>query len=127
MEAGPVSEELFIELSSEPNILSKYIDCENNGSGIQSKIAFKDDEFSDNDLEMIDCIIGRFGHQPVKELTTYTQRINAPWYKTAKGNLVLELLVNGTINNTEYVIDMGQIVSYDDRKYNIYKEYVASH
>ena len=125
---GPVSEELFIDLSSEPKLLENFIE-KNNYEGISYVtpiVDFNDDEFSDNDIELMDFIIEKFGNKSAKELISYTHRINSPWYNTAKKNNVLELLENGTINNTEYLIDMGQLISHDDRRKEIYSDYIES-
>lgn len=122
---GPVSEELFIDLSSDTTLLEKYIFRSNeNESEIKAKIAFKDDEFSDNDIELLNHVIEKFGFKTSIELIEYTHRINSPWYNTAKEHAVLELLEKEIINNTEYMIDMGQIISHDDRKLELYQEYL---
>lgn len=124
---GPVSEELFIDLSSEPVLLDKFIDRDNDGNYIKPKVAFNDDEFSDNDIDLMDSVIDRFGNKSAKDLVSYTHRINAPWHNTAKEYSVLDLLEKEIINNTEYLINMGQIVSHDGRKSEIYSEYIESH
>jgi uncharacterized phage-associated protein len=124
---GPVSEELFIDLSSEPYLLEKFINRDSEGNYIVSKVKFREDEFSENDIELMNLVIDKYGNKTAKELISYTHRINSPWYNTAKENSVLELLENETINNTEFLIDMGKIVSHDERKFEIYSEYLESH
>lgn len=124
---GPVSEELFIDLSSEPTLLEKFINRDNEGNYIVSKVQFNEDEFSENDIELMDFVIEKYGNKTAKELISYTHRVNSPWYNTAKENSVLELLESEIINNTEYLIDMGMIVSHDERKLEIYSEYLESH
>lgn len=125
---GPVSEELFIDLSTEPNLLSKFITLsQDQGNYIKAKQAFVDDEFSDNDIELIDHVVEKYGNLSGRELVSYTHRINSPWYNTAKEHSVLELLTNEKINNTEYVIDMGQIISHDLRKSEIYSDCLELH
>lgn len=124
---GPVSEELFIDLSTEPTLLDKFIDRENNGHYIRTKAAFNDDEFSDNDIELMDFVIGKFGNKSAKELVSYTHRVNSPWHNTAKENAVLDLLEKEVINNTEFLIDMAQIIAHDERKLEIYSEYLETH
>jgi uncharacterized phage-associated protein len=124
---GPVSEELFIDLSSEPTLLEKFINRDSEGNYIVSKVQFNEDEFSENDIELMDLVIEKYGNKTAKELISYTHRVNSPWYNTAKENSVLELLESETINNTEYLIDMGMIVSHDERKLEIYSEYLESH
>ena len=123
---GPVSEELFIDLSSETKLLEDYIE-KNNDDGvnyIRPVVDFNDDEFSDNDIDLMDSIIDKFGNKSAKELIAYTHRVNSPWYNTAKDNDVLELLESETINNTEYLIDMSQLIAHDDRKSGIYSDYI---
>jgi len=106
---GPVSEELFIDLSSEPTLLDKFIDRNNEGNYIKAKLDFNDDEFSDNDIELMNFVIDKFGNKSAKELVSYTHRINSPWYNTAK------------------VIDMSQIIAHDERKLEIYSDYLEAH
>ena len=117
---GPVSEELFIDLSSDIKLLKDYVRKNFNeeiGTSYLSPIAeFNDDEFSDNDIELMDFVIAKFGNKSAKDLVSHTHRKNAPWYNTAKANNVLELLENEDINNTEYLIDMEQLIAHDDRK-----------
>ncbi|GAB1347316.1 Panacea domain-containing protein [Cloacibacterium normanense] len=123
---GPVSEELFIDLSSETKLLEDYIE-KNSDDGvnyIHPIVDFNDDEFSDNDIDLMDSIIEKFGNKSAKELIAYTHRVNSPWYNTAKENDVLELLESETINNTEYLIDMSQLIAHDDRKRGIYSDYI---
>lgn len=123
---GPVSEELFIDLYSETKLLEDYIE-KNSDDGvnyIHPIVDFNDDEFSDNDIDLMDSIIEKFGNKSAKELIAYTHRVNSPWYNTAKENDVLELLESETINNTEYLIDMSQLIAHDDRKRGIYSDYI---
>lgn len=123
---GPVSEEIFIDLSSEICILKDYIE-KNSGEGvtlIKPIKEFNDDEFSENDLELLDFVIENFGNKTAKELILFTHRKNSPWYITASENLVLELLENEEINNTELVVDMSSLINHDERKKLIYQEFI---
>ena len=125
---GPVSEELFIDLSSEPKLLENYIE-KNNDDGINfitSIVDFNDHEFSDNDIELMNSVIEKFGNNSAKELISYTHRINAPWHNSAKDNNVLELLEKEIINNTEYLIDMSVLIGHDKRKREIYSDYIEA-
>jgi len=124
---GPVSEELFIDLSSEPKLLEKFINRESGGDFIVSKVKFSEDEFSENDVELMDFVVEKYGNKTAKELVSYTHRVNSPWYNVAKENAVLELLESEEINSTEYLIDMSMVVSHDERKLEMYSEYLESH
>lgn len=124
---SPVSEELFIDLSSEITMLKKYVEKSNEGgaSFLKPIIDFNDDEFSDNDMELLDFVIEKFGDKSAKDLVVHTHRENSPWYITAKENSVLELLENEEINNTEILIDMRILINHDERKKLIYDEYIV--
>ncbi len=125
---GPVSEEIFIDLSSETTLFKKFIErtSEDGITTIKSLVDFNDDEFSDNDIDLLDSVIERFGNRTAKELIAYTHRKNSPWYNTASENSVLELLESEIINNTELLIDMGSLINHDERKKMIYDEFLES-
>ncbi|MBO2543615.1 SocA family protein [Salegentibacter sp. BDJ18] len=126
---GPVSEEIFIDLSSETTLLKKYIErSSEEGTTVINPISeFNDDEFSDNDIDLLDFVIEEFGNKTAKNLVFYTHRKNSPWHNTALENSVLELLESEEINNTELLIDMGSLVNHDERKKMIYNEFQESH
>lgn len=125
---GPVSEEIFIDLSSETTLLKNYIErSSEDGVTIIKPIAdFNDDEFSDNDMDLLDFVIEEFGNKTAKELIYYTHRKNSPWHNTAKKNAVLDLLQSEVINNTELVIDMGSLISHDERKKALYQDFIEA-
>ncbi len=87
---GPLSEEMFVDLSSSsPTQLKPYIKIEN--SYIKAKAKFNDDEFTDNDIELMDKVIELFGSKKSDELVAYTHRENSLWYNIAKEkNITLE-------------------------------------
>jgi len=123
---GPVTEEVFVELSDKPVRFEKYVDVilENGGTYIYPKSDFCDDEFSDNDLELLYDLSIRFKDTPAKELIEYTHRPNSPWRNTAEESGVYELLEKGEITNTEIIVNMGYLVSHDERKKNIFEHYI---
>jgi uncharacterized phage-associated protein len=126
---GPVSEEIFIELSTEPTFLKDFfkrkIDSEDNIFIIPNS-EFCDDEFSKNDFSLLDYVISQFGNKSAKELISYTHRKNAPWYNSAVRNSILSLLEEEKINSTEFLIDMSELIGYDNRKLELYKEYLEN-
>ncbi|MCH8535007.1 MAG: SocA family protein [Flavobacteriaceae bacterium] len=125
---GPVSEEIFIDLSSEITLLKNYIKktSEEGATIIKPIVGFNDDEFSDNDIDLLNFVIKEFGGKTSKELVFYTHRKNSPWYNTAKQNSVLELLGNEEINNTELLIDMSSLIKHDERKKAVYNDFIES-
>jgi uncharacterized phage-associated protein len=124
---GPVSEELFIDMSSEITILKKYVvkATEDGDNFLKPIVAFNDDEFSDNDMELLDYVIENFGDKTAKNLLKHTHRENSPWYITAKENAVLDFLIKEEINNTEILIDMSILINHDERKKMIYSDFIA--
>ena len=122
---GPVSEDIYIDLSSENEMgrLSGFIKKTSQGYIIPNK-PFSDDEFSDNDIRLLDEIIENYRHVTAKDLISYTHRKDGLWYKTAQENNVLDLLETQKINNTEIIIDMGRLVADNTKKSEIYAEFI---
>ena len=123
---GPVAESIFIELSDKLFRLEKYIDtkAENNSVYICPKTDFCDDEFSDNDIELLSLVAEQFKDTTAKELIDYTHRPNGLWHNTAVAYGLLEQFESGMIGNTDIIIDMGELVQHDERKRSIYKQYI---
>ncbi|GIZ15547.1 Panacea domain-containing protein [Capnocytophaga catalasegens] len=121
---GPVSEELYIDLSSENEIgkFKKYLKKQNDK--FYPITAFNDDEFSENDIELMNFVIQKYGNETATELVKYTHRETGLWHQTAKKHNVLELLENEDINNTEYVIDMKKLLEHDPKKQQMYLDYI---
>lgn len=121
---GPVAEPIFIDLSSEMSLLAPFIKSNQKGH-LSAKKAFKDDEFSDNDIELLDEVIKSFGNKTAKELVAYTHNEESLWNKTARENKVLNLLENETINSTNLYLNLADLVANDPRKKAIYEDYVS--
>ena len=127
---GPVSKELYFELTEELNLLSPYIARESKGDAtIMHAIKdFSDDEFSDNEIILLKEIVDRFKYCTAKELINFTHRENTPWYNTAQRHGVLELLESGKMNTTDIEIDLSEIIHDEVDKltlYNSYKEFFS--
>jgi uncharacterized phage-associated protein len=123
---GPVAEEIFVELSDKPLRLGKYIEVKNieDKAYIVPVAEFCDNEFSDNDIKLIEKIAVQFENTTAKELVEYTHRPNSPWRIATEAMGVYDLLEQGHINNTEIIIDMSSLVSHDERKKNIFALYM---
>ncbi|MCF6350496.1 MAG: SocA family protein [Flavobacteriaceae bacterium] len=125
---GPVSEDIFIDLSTSPTILKGYIERSLSTEGktvITPLVKFEDDEFSQNEIDLLNIVTSEFGNKTAKELISYTHREKSPWHNTAKENSILELLEKEVISNTEYVIDLSELVNHDSRKKELYNDYIA--
>jgi len=122
---GPVSAELFIDLSQKNDLgkLKDFIKKDKEGH-IHANADFVDDEFSDSDIDLMDKVISKYGKLSANDLIDFTHRPDGLWYETAKKNNVLTLLQNEETNNTDFVIDMRSLVSDDPIKSRIYDDYV---
>ena len=110
---GPVSNELFVEFSSRPSILKKFIERKTTKDGhdfIAPKTEFCEDEFSQNDLDLLEFVVERFQGYNAEKLIAYTHRENSPWYNAAKKNNVLQQLESEEIGMTEIIIDSYNFV-----------------
>lgn len=126
---GPVAQDVFIELSSKPNKLSPFIEREISDSGIFVKpsASFNDDEFTDVDIELMDEVLKMYGDKSANDLIQVTHRENSPWRNTAIANGILEDLTNEEISSTNIQIDMTDLVAFDDRKKQLYEDYIEYH
>lgn len=120
---GPVADAIFIDLSSEIKLLDPFIEKDSKGH-ISPKKSFNDDEFSDNDINLLDKVIAKFGKENAKSLVSYTHRPDSLWTKKAKEKNVYDDLMNEDINSTDFVIDLADLVADDQRKKAIYESYI---
>jgi|WetSurMetagenome_2_1015567.scaffolds.fasta_scaffold02843_3 uncharacterized phage-associated protein len=106
-QAGPVNRETYIELSDNPLVLKGYIERVTDGDNTYIKPikSFSDDEFSDNEIEMMDFIITHFKDKSSKELVDYVHRPGSAWYNIAKENNLLPLFEKHFINSSEEKIN----------------------
>ena len=106
-QAGPVAKDIFIECADEPNLLKGFITLNktNEATYIKPQKGFEDDEFSDNEIDMMDFIIEKFGDKTAKELVQYTHRKGSPWYQIAEQKGLLEAFQKGLTNSSDEKID----------------------
>jgi len=127
---GPVSKDLFVELSEEPELLESYINRQvvDGNVYIEAKKEFSDDEFNDKELELLEEISKRFMYCTAKELINFTHRTDSIWYKTAQKNGVLDLLEKGQMTTTDIEIPLYEIIEGEEEKLALYrnhKEFIA--
>lgn len=106
---GPVAKDIFIDLSDEsPLLLSAYIKRDDSNPSIFKPVAkFNDDEFSDNDIELLEIIIKFTKNKNAANLVKYTHGQNSLWRKSAILHGVLEILEQELINSTELNVDFS--------------------
>ncbi|PKP12276.1 MAG: hypothetical protein CVU08_11375 [Bacteroidetes bacterium HGW-Bacteroidetes-3] len=129
---GPVAQDVFIDLSDNPVMLKDYISIQkefvhglnNEVTVIEPLIDFSDDEFSDNDLEVLNYVIKHFGKLSAFDLSEITHNSTSLWFKNAKENNLLESFNNGLLNSSNFLIDFTLLL--DPYKTEIYKNYMET-
>ncbi len=107
-QAGPVARDIFIDLSDEPLLLKDYITIEKKADSTYIKpiTGFSDDEFSDNEIDMLDLVVEHFGSLTATDLVKRTHQKNSNWYTIAKSKGLLDLFVNRLTNSSDEKIDL---------------------
>lgn len=116
---GPVSVDVFEELSDGPALLEDYIVLQFNGQGIRvtAKGEFEDDEFSNAELEMMERVMEKYGQMNSEELIEETHRDGGLWKLTAEENGLLEDFELRRANSSSVVIDMSRGLCPDDKRF----------
>jgi len=107
---GPVAKDLFIDLSTDecPVLLNEYIELVPGDNRIfKAKAPFNEDEFSVNDIKLMDIIIEFIKDKPAAYLVKHTHGPQSLWRRSALKYGVLELLENELVNSTEFEIDFS--------------------
>ncbi|WP_291564023.1 Panacea domain-containing protein [Bacteroides sp.] len=114
-QAGPVSKDVFIDLSDGPYLLKDYVTTEQTADGkityIKAKAEFCDDEFSDCEIEMMDNIISRYGSLTAGQLVNETHKQGTLWHKVAEAHNLIEPFEKRECNNSDYQIDFSDLLS----------------
>ena len=116
---GPVSVDVFEELSDGPVLLNDFITVQFNGQGIKVTPSkeFDADEFSDAELLVMAEVMERYGQMNSDELIAETHKEGSLWRETAKEHGLLEDFDERRANSSSIVIDMGRQLCPDDREY----------
>lgn len=140
---GPVSVDVFEELSDGPVLLNDFITLQfnvwsseshpsslkdgrvvtdegkANGQGIKVTPSkeFDADEFSDAELQVMAEVMERYGQMNSDELIAETHKEGSLWRETAKEHGLLEDFDERRANSSSIVIDMGRQLCPDDREY----------
>lgn len=116
---GPVSVDVFEELSDGPVLLSDFVTLQFNGQGIRvtPSCAFDEDEFSDAELEVMAEVMDKYGAMNSEQLIAETHREGSLWFETAKEHGLLEDFEQRRANTSSVVIDMARFLSPADREH----------
>lgn len=108
-QAGPVVKDVFIDLSETPVILDGFVrkQIKDEAVYIQAVKDFCDDEFSDDDMTVMQDVLKRYGDKTAKELVSITHKKGSLWYKVASDNNLLESFEKKLMNNSDYTIDFA--------------------
>lgn len=123
---GPVNVDIYLELSSGPNLLKDFIKLhylEHGECYITPKKKFHDGEFSDNEIGLLEIVIKSYGHFSAKKLVELCHRQSTLWYQIAKEKGVLELFENGRLNITDFIIQLSEYIKDDKIKLSIYNDH----
>lgn len=116
---GPVSVDVFEELSDGPVLLNDFVTLQFNGQGIRvipSK-EFDEDEFSDAELQVMQEVMDKYGEMNSDELIALTHQEGSLWQETAKEHGLLEDFAQNRANSSTVIIDMGRQLCPDERAY----------
>lgn len=122
---GPVSVDVFEELSDGPVLLDEFISLQLIGTGAKviTKKEFDDEEFSDAELAMMQQIMDKYGHMNSEELIAETHKEGSLWQITALEHGLLKDFEEKRANSSNIVLDMGRKLCPDDREF--YEEVLA--
>lgn len=118
-QAGPVVKDVFVDLSENPVLLDGFVKRiqEDGATYVKPVAEFCDDEFSDNDIIVMDDIIKRYGNKTATELVQLTHKEGTPWWKIAKEHGLLEAFEQKLMNNSDFVIDLGKELTGCSREF----------
>ena len=122
---GPVSRDLFVEISNEPALLEDYInrDIKKGTIFIHPKRQFADDEFNDLEIALMEQIVMTFKKMSAEELVDLTHRKHSPWYSAAYENGLLEPFEKGLANTSDIQIDFSKMIEGDADKLAVYNSH----
>jgi len=106
---GPVLKEVYIDLSEDsPNLLKDFVEKDLYDNKLYTaKGEFNDDQFSDNDIYLLEKIKDFARHKTAKDLIDVTHEENSLWRKSAIKNGILQELESDEMNSTEFTIDFS--------------------
>ena len=116
---GPVSVDVFEELSDGPVLLDDYISIQMNGTCIKviGKREFDDEEFSDAELAVMESIMKKYGNMTSEQLISETHKEGSLWQLTAQEHDLLDDFNSKRANSSTVILDMGRQLCPDAREY----------
>jgi uncharacterized phage-associated protein len=128
---GPVETNIYYEFSNEPQIIKDFISIVQGADPdgyaytlVKGVGGFDDDEFSDNDMHVLNWVKNELASKSTRILVDITHAENSPWRICAIESGHLECLENGTVNTTNVDVKTSLVIEHDDMKKMIYGEYL---
>ncbi len=123
---GPVAREVFIELDTVQLYLNGYYKVTHKADKtvVNSIKGFDDDEFSDNDIEILDWIINKFQYYTANQLVNLTHSPNSLWTKYATKYNLIEAFNSGRKNSSNIEMDMSDLLLDDSLKKMLYNDHI---
>lgn len=121
-QAGPVEKDVLIDLSQTPVLLDGYIKkvSKDGRTYIRPVADFCDDEFSDNDIRVMDHVLEHYGKMPATALVKEVHQPNRLWYKVAQREGLLEPFRLKLMNYSDAKIDFSEQLTPQGKEF--YKE-----
>lgn len=122
---GPVEPDLFTEFSDDPYILSDFIKLKQtaNGTIVNGKSEFNDDEFTNSEIGQLDLIIDIFGGKTGTQLVNHTHKKGSPWYVSAERAGLLSVFDQKLKNSSNEDVDILSLIEGDSFKLNTYNRH----
>ncbi len=125
---GPVAQDVYVDLSGEqPKMLDEYISLvfqSGNRTYISAKKGFNDDEFNDNEIELLEKITQALKNQPAFVLIDYTHKKDSLWHNTANRHNLIESFNKGWQNTSNIELDFSEIIQDQPLKLSIYQHHL---
>ncbi len=111
---GPVSQPLFDALTDiDNNFLNEYIH-KNKFDEYEGKMPFNDDEFSDNDIKVLEWAAGFARHKVAEDLVRHTHSEKSLWRRGAIFHEVYEQFKSKELTYTNFIIDFTLLFENDE-------------
>jgi len=87
---------------------------------VKAVAEFSDDEFSDNDMAVMDDVLKKYGSMTATDLVRLTHEEGSLWYKAAAKNGLLKAFDDKLMNSSDCQIDFSEELSGCGKEF--YKE-----
>lgn len=121
---GPVYPELFQIASNDFKFFKDYFIVE--GEKVRVIREFNNDEFSDNDISILESVCDRFKYCTTSELVFHTHKPGSPWHTVAKANDLLDNKDRLKVKTSQHNVDMSVLVRESESNYFRYKQYLEN-